>query len=98
MFIVLPPTPSSDFFVISFTDAACQQTSEGHAQNVAQSHKRDGHAYFGHIVYDEIDHQSVTALKVRKYVRILLVLRKAYDFQREIVMGLTVGWTAAVSL
>ena len=56
MVILPPPVPSSDFFIISFTDASGQQTCQGHAHNVNKGRTQHGHTYFCCILQDKIDH------------------------------------------
>ena len=63
LFFVLPPTPSSDFFVISFTDWACQKTCQNHAHYVNEGGTQYCHAYFCFILQDEVNHESITALQ-----------------------------------
>ena len=79
LFFVLPPTPSSDFFVISFTDWACQKTCQNHAHYVNEGGTQYCHAYFCFILQDEVNHESITALQRKKY-RVSRQLVLAFDF------------------
>ena len=76
---VLPPTPSSDFFVISFTDWACQKTCQNHAHYVNEGGTQYCHAYFCFILQDEVNHESITALQRKKY-RVSRQLVLTFDF------------------
>ena len=79
LFFVLPPTPSSDFFVISFTDWACQKTCQNHAHYVNEGGTQYCHAYFCFILQDEVNHESITALQRKKY-RVSRQLVLTFDF------------------
>lgn len=62
MLFVLPPTPSSDFFVIGFANGSRQKARQGHAQYVNEGGAHDGHAYLGQILQNEVHHETITAL------------------------------------
>ncbi len=66
--LFLPPIVSRDFLVGRLADGLGQQAGEDDAQEVYRGHPQDPDPEFGQMVDDEVDDQTIAALKKNQIV------------------------------